>query len=90
MDTDTSAPHFGKAPTRISDNTDGRAKSGFSVYGRWQFADPESVDPNVWRRGLPDGGATCFNVAGDKVCDRVSRRTFPPSGEAPGCPFRVA
>merc|ERR1711953_423146 len=47
MDTNKSAPHYGEAPTRISDNTEGGAKNGFSVYGRWQFGDPAIADPTV-------------------------------------------
>merc|ERR1712070_162612 len=32
MDTNTTVPHFGQAPSRISDNTGSCAKTGFSVY----------------------------------------------------------
>merc|ERR1712232_779907 len=51
MDTNTSAPHFGKAPSRISDSGAGSPKTGFSVYGSWSFNNPAVEDPTIWYRG---------------------------------------
>ena len=82
MDTNTSAPHYGLAPSRISDSSVGPQKTGFSVYGQWQFGDPAVADPDVWTRGLPDAsaphGKPCANPGGSAVCADVAQGTFPP------------
>ena len=93
MDTNTSAPHYAKAPSRISDGSDGSQKTGLSVYGRWKFEDPELNDPGIWNRGLPtaeqiSGGQKCSNPDGKPVCHNISQSTFPPAGQGSPCPFR--
>jgi len=79
MDTNKSSPHYGKAPSRISDNMDVPGKNGFSVYGQWDFGDPASVDPNVWHRGLPaEEEEACPNTDDSPECVHISQSTFPP------------
>jgi len=81
MDTNKSAPHYGKAPSRISDSTGGPAKTGFSVYGRWEIGDPAIADPTVWHHGLPTENArSCKNMYGQPECDNIFQATFPPRG----------
>lgn len=90
MDTNKSVPHYGRAPSRISDNSAGSPKTGLSVYGKWQFEDPAIQDPAIWHRGLPTakeasslGGKGCVNADGSPVCNNISQSTFPPGrGEA--------
>jgi hypothetical protein len=84
MDTNTSAPHYGQAPSRVSDNFGGSPKTGFSVYGKWQFGDPAVADPTIWHQGLPtaqeasQGSFTCANAGGSPACENVSQGNFPP------------
>jgi len=85
MDTNASAPHYGRAPSRISDSFVGVPKTGVSVYGRWTFKDPAIEDPDIWHRGLPaDSEETeegCVNADGSPACDHISQTTFPPKGQ---------
>ena len=90
MDTNRTSPHFGRAPTRISDSSPGLQKTGFSVYGEWRFGDPALRDPDIWRRDLPAGPPGCANPDRNAVCVNISRANFPPPAEAPACPFRAA
>lgn len=83
MDTNKTAPHYRRAPSRLSDSMDGPQKTGFSVYGRWVFGDPAVKDPDVWRRGVPTAsqaakGARCLNPGGVLPCQDISQSTFPP------------
>jgi len=84
MDTNTSQPHYGKAPSRISDNSGYHAKTGFSVYGEWEFGDPKIKDPSVWHRGIPTkdeaGAKPCFNADRTSFCEDISQSNFPPRG----------
>merc|ERR1712146_201217 len=84
MDTNASAPHYSKAPSRISDSSSGAPKTGFSVYGRWSFSNPVLEDPTIWYRGLPTGSnmsdsvsSKCVNADGSHVCENVSQSSFP-------------
>merc|ERR1711953_566631 len=48
MDTNTSMPHYGKAPSRLAS-----AYAGTAVYANWVMEDPKIKDPQVWKRGIP-------------------------------------
>lgn len=86
MDTNTSVPHYGKAPSRLSS-----AYAGTAVYANWIMEDPKIRDPDVWTRGIPahplpfgpDKGQYCMNTKKNPVCDDVTPSTWPPQGEPP-------
>jgi len=81
METDKSAPAYGKAPRRL-----GSAYAGMAVYSNWVMEDPALKDPDVWRRGIPtspeivgpDHGKFCLNPKKVEACNNISQSTFPP------------
>jgi len=84
MDTNTSAPHYGKAPSRLAS-----AYAGTAVYDNWVFGDPKINDPEVWHRGIPltpekvgpSKGKFCLDTHNAPMCSDISQATFPPKGE---------
>jgi len=84
MDTNTSVPHYGKAPSRLAS-----AYAGTAVYANWIFEDPKIRDPEVWFRGIPtspmrvgpDAGHFCMNPKKLDLCANISQATFPPKGQ---------
>merc|ERR1719221_1093584 len=85
MDTNTSVPHYGKAPSRLAS-----AYAGTAVYANWDFEDPAVRDPDVWRRGIPttpervgpSKGKYCMDTKNSPMCSNISQSTFPPKGES--------
>jgi len=85
MDTNTSMPHYGKAPSRLAS-----AYAGTAVYANWVMEDPKIKDPEVWRRGIPTSpmlvgpskGKYCMDTKHTEMCANISQNTFPPKGEA--------
>eukprot|EP00933_Yihiella_yeosuensis_P050950 TRINITY_DN4875_c1_g2_i2.p1 TRINITY_DN4875_c1_g2~~TRINITY_DN4875_c1_g2_i2.p1 ORF type:complete len:556 (-),score=148.98 TRINITY_DN4875_c1_g2_i2:400-2067(-) len=84
MDTNTSQPHYGKAPSRLSS-----AYAGTAVYANWIMEDPKIRDPDVWHRGIPtepekvgpSKGKFCMDTHKDPMCADISQSTFPPKPE---------
>merc|ERR1712232_1489916 len=84
MDTNTSMPHYAKAPSRLAS-----AYAGTAVYNNWIMEDPKIKDPEVWHRGIPtepmkvgpNRGQFCMNAKKLPFCDGVSQLPFPPKGE---------
>merc|ERR1712137_747489 len=84
MDTNTSMPHYAKAPSRLAS-----AYAGTAVYNNWIMEDPKIRDPEVWHRGIPtkpmavgpSKGQFCMNAKKLPFCDGISQATFPPKGE---------
>jgi len=84
MDTNTSVPHYGKAPSRLAS-----AYAGTAVYANWVMEDPKIRDPDVWTRGIPthpekvgpSKGKYCMDTHKDPICSEISQDTFPPKGE---------
>jgi len=89
MDTNTSVPHYGKAPSRLAS-----AYAGTAVYNNWVFEDPKVKDPDVWRRGIPttpervgpSAGKYCMDTKKSPMCSNISQSTFPPKGEPADLP----
>merc|ERR1712039_388585 len=79
MNTNTSAPDYGRGPIRVSDSLAGPANTGLIVYANWTLEDPAIEDPTIWYRGLPDGDAVCANLGASNICDNISQSTFPPA-----------
>merc|ERR1712032_1075947 len=84
MDTNTSKPHYAKAPSRLAS-----AYAGTAVYDNWVFEDPAIKDPTVWHRGIPktaekvgpSKGKFCMDTKKAAICSNISQVTFPPKGE---------
>jgi len=84
MDTNTSVPHYGKAPSRLAS-----AYAGTAVYANWVMEDPKIKDPSVWNRGIPthpekvgpSHGKKCMDTHKSPICSNISQETFPPKGE---------
>lgn len=84
MDTNTSMPHYGKAPSRLAS-----AYAGTAVYANWIMEDPKIRDPEVWFRGIPTSpervgpshGKYCMDTHKAPICSNISQSTFPPQGE---------
>jgi hypothetical protein len=87
METDTSAPMYGKAPKRLAS-----AYAGMAVYSNWTLGDPKVLRPDVWYGGIPttpekvgpDHGKFCMNPKKVPQCGNISQATFPPPPDAPG------
>merc|ERR1712232_1195267 len=87
MDTNTSKPHYAKAPSRLAS-----AYAGTAVYDNWVFEDPKIKDPTVWHRGIPTSpervgpshGKYCMDTHKSPICSNISQATFPPAPEAAG------
>jgi len=85
METNKSAPMYGKAPRRLAS-----AYAGMAVYTNWVVGDPAVKDPEVWRRGIPtspervgpDAGKFCLNPKKADFCSDISQKTFPPAEDA--------
>eukprot|EP00929_Paragymnodinium_shiwhaense_P014981 TRINITY_DN122998_c0_g1_i1.p1 TRINITY_DN122998_c0_g1~~TRINITY_DN122998_c0_g1_i1.p1 ORF type:complete len:556 (-),score=152.06 TRINITY_DN122998_c0_g1_i1:360-2027(-) len=85
MDTNTSMPHYAKAPSRLAS-----AYAGTAVYNNWVMEDPAIKDPTVWYRGIPtkpmavgpDRGQYCMNANKVDFCANISQATFPPKPAA--------
>jgi len=84
MDTNTSVPHYGKAPSRLAS-----AYAGTAVYANWIFEDPKIRDPDVWTRGIPthpervgpSKGKYCMDTHKVDICANITQESFPPAGE---------
>eukprot|EP00933_Yihiella_yeosuensis_P050949 TRINITY_DN4875_c1_g2_i1.p1 TRINITY_DN4875_c1_g2~~TRINITY_DN4875_c1_g2_i1.p1 ORF type:complete len:560 (-),score=135.72 TRINITY_DN4875_c1_g2_i1:211-1890(-) len=84
MDTNTSQPHYGKAPSRLAS-----AYAGTAVYANWIMEDPKIRDPEVWHRGIPTSpekvgpskGKFCMDTHKSPMCSDISQATFPPKPE---------
>jgi len=89
MDTNKSAPNYGRAPSRLAS-----AYAGTAVYDNWVFEDPKITDPTVWNRGIPtspervgpSAGKFCMDTHKTAICSAISQSTFPPAAEAAGAP----
>jgi len=87
MDTNTSAPHYGKAPSRLAS-----AYAGTAVYDNWVLEDPKIKDPEIWRRDIPTSpmrvgpwkGKFCGDTKKSPICSNISQASFPPAPEASG------
>jgi len=87
MDTNTSMPHYAKAPSRLAS-----AYAGTAVYANWIMEDPKIKDPEVWTRGIPTSpekvgpwkGKFCGDTKKSFICSNISQSTFPPAPEAWG------
>jgi len=87
MDTNTSVPHYAKAPSRLAS-----AYAGTAVYANWIMEDPKIRDPEVWTRGIPtspervgpSAGKFCMDTKKSFICSNISQTTFPPAPEAAG------
>jgi len=87
MDTNKSAPNYGRAPSRLAS-----AYAGTAVYDNWVFEDPKITDPTVWNRGIPtspervgpSAGKFCMDTMKSEICSAISQTTFPPAPEAAG------
>jgi hypothetical protein len=87
MDTNKSAPNYGKAPSRLAS-----AYAGTAVYDNWVFEDPKITDPTVWTRGIPtspqrvgpSAGKFCMDTQKSAICSDISQTSFPPAPEAAG------
>jgi len=84
MDTNSSMPHYKKAPSRLAS-----AYAGTAVYNNWVFEDPAIKDPTVWVRGIPTSpqrvgpskGLMCMDTKKSYMCSNITQHTFPPKGE---------
>jgi len=84
MDTNSSVPHYKKAPSRLAS-----AYAGTAVYDNWVFEDPAIKDPTVWFRGIPTSpqrvgpskGLFCMDTKKSPMCSNITQQTFPPIGE---------
>jgi len=84
MDTNTSMPHYAKAPSRLSS-----AYAGTAVYHNWVMEDPKIKDPEIWIRGIPthpervgpSKGLMCMDTHKSPMCSNITIDTFPPHGE---------
>jgi hypothetical protein len=85
MDTNTSKPHYGQAPSRLAS-----AYAGTAVYDNWVLDDPKKLDATVWYRGIPtkpervgpSHGKYCMDTKKSAICSNISQSSFPPTGEA--------
>merc|ERR1719440_718644 len=93
METNKSAPFYGKAPKRLAS-----AYAGMAVYSNWVIGDPIVARPDVWYGGIPtepekvgpDHGKFCMNPKKVPQCDSISQKTFPPPPDAPTPPSAFA
>merc|ERR1712217_550960 len=84
MDTNTSKPHYAKAPSRLAS-----AYAGTAVYDNWKFEDPVISDPTVWHREIPTSpmrvgpwaGKFCGDTKKSPICANITSTNFPPKGE---------
>jgi len=82
METNSSSPHYGVAPRRLSS-----AYAGMSVYQDWILGDPLPNNPNLWNRGIPTQktvkGEYCLNAKGADVAPfcNINATNFPPAPE---------
>merc|ERR1712232_139990 len=92
MDTNKSAPNYGRAPSRLAS-----AYAGTAVYDNWVFEDPKIKDPTVWHRGIPTSpervgpshGKYCMDTHKSPICSNISQTSFPPAPEAAGPPSQA-
>jgi len=89
MDTNTSMPHYAKAPSRLAS-----AYAGTAVYNNWDMEDPKIKDPEVWHRGIPTEpmkvgparGQFCLNAKKVDLCEGINQSSFPPTTGAAATP----